>query len=232
MWLSFLPAAGAFGVAWAAWRSAAWLAGGAAPVPLLGALAVAVAVAIAAAPLAARTLSAATREVAAMDAVKLAHVDRVKASVPERLWGRLTHAGPVYDKDVALVRRRYPVVYLAAGVTILAMWATSGDAELAAGGVLLLGALVRLHARLLVTAPTELPRFVRALPVAGLIRAKRLHLAWRALATIVLGVTPAVIRTRSWVLAAVAAATIVAAAWLREPDDLVQLERQAPPRMP
>src|SRR5262249_49741621 len=102
----------------------------------------------------------------------------------------------------------------------------SGDAELAAGGVLLLGALVRLHAWLLAGPPTELPRFVRTLPRAGAVRGKRLHLAWRALATIGLRVAPALVRTRSWALAA------LAAAWLRDPDDLVQLEGQTPPRVP
>jgi hypothetical protein len=232
VWLAFLPAAGAAGVAWAAWGSVPWLAGGAAPVTLVGALAAAAGLAAAAAPLAARTLAAATREVAALDAVKLAHVDKVGARGLERLWGRVTHAGPVYTKDVALVRRRYPAVYLAAGLVIVAMWATSGDADLAAGGVILLALLVRVHAWLLTTPPTELPRFVRTLPLAGLVRAKRLHLAWRALATISLGVTPALVRTRSWALAAVAVAALVASAWLRQPDDLVQLERQAPPRMP
>jgi hypothetical protein len=167
-----------------------------------------------------------------MDAVKLAHVDRVGARGLERLWGRLTHAGPVYAKDVALVRRRYPVVYLAAAAVIVAMWATSGDAELVAGGVILLGVLVRVQAWLIVRPPTELPRFVRTLPLAGVVRAKRLHLAWRALATIALGVTPALVRTRSWPLAAVAAATLLASAWLREPDDLVQLQGEAPARVP
>src|SRR5262249_10367491 len=181
VWLSVLPAAAAFGVGWAAWTG----------VPVV-ALAAAAGVLAVTWPIAARGLGEATREVAALDAVKLAHVDRVRASVLERAFGRAVRAGIVYAKDVALMRRRYPALYIGAAAVIVAMWFASADAWLAGGGVLLLGAGVRVHGRLLAVPPTERPRLLASLPPLRAMRDKRLHLLWRALATIPIGVAPAV----------------------------------------
>ena len=60
----------------------------------------------------------AQREVAALDQVRLAHIDRSHAGPIERLWGALTcrsqSARLVYNKDAALMRRRYPAPYFVA----------------------------------------------------------------------------------------------------------------------
>src|SRR5262249_30065483 len=111
-WLSVVPGAGALGLGYAGYVAAPWIAT-ASPrslAPLAGALVLALAALPAARPLAERTLARATRFVAALDAVKLAHVDLVRARGLERLIGAVLgrRARLVYEKDIALLRRRHP----------------------------------------------------------------------------------------------------------------------------
>ena len=229
VWLSLFPALGGAGVGVALWQSAPWLAGGEPPLALIGALVGAGALLAAAVPLARQTLAASTREVSALDAVKLAPIERLTARGLERLWGRLFRAGPVYDKDVALMRRRYPILYLGSAVVILGMWIGSAHVEPALVGTLLLGTLVRIHAVFLNRPPTEHPRLLRTFPDVRAGRAKRLHLLYRALVTLALGATPALVRTGSWIIVAVAVATALVASW--QTEDLVQLQGKPPARM-
>jgi hypothetical protein len=229
VWLSLFPALGGAGVGVALWQSAPWLAGGEPPLALIGAFVGAGALLAAAVPLARQTLAASTREVSALDAVKLAPVERITARGLERLWGRLFRAEPVYDKDVALMRRRYPILYLGSAAVILGMWIGSAHVEPALVGTLLIGTLVRIHAVFLNRPPTEHPRLLRTFPKVRAARAKRLHLLYRALVTLALGATPAVVRTGSWVIVAVAVATALVASW--QTEDLVQLQREPPARV-
>jgi hypothetical protein len=232
IWLSLLPAAGGLAVAWAGWL-AAHATGSGAPARL-GATATVCAIAWQAGEILARkTLAAATREVAALDAVKLAHVDLSRARGLERLWGRLA-AGPareIYEKDVALLRRRHPGFYLLTGLAILALWIVAAAApapardQVALFGVAALCAYVVVLARRMVVAPTEPPRLLVTLPPppAAAARAKRAYIVWRALwATVVPGV-PAVARSprplllATWLALFALAAIVAGSAAIRPP---------------
>jgi hypothetical protein len=206
VWLSLVPAAGGLAVAWSGWVSAPWLATAAprALAPLAAALLGSAALLLALQPLAARALAAATREIAALDAVRLAHVDRASARGLEKLWGRLV-AGParaVYEKDVALVRRRHPMFYLVTGLGIIGAWivafavAPPLRAHVVVAIAAALAAYVLVVARRLALPPTEPPRLLATLPFAtsAVARAKAAHVVWRALWAVGLCGAPALAR--------------------------------------
>jgi hypothetical protein len=185
-WLSALPAAGGFGAGWLAWEAS---------IPVAAAaLAAAAALYLLAARMTGARLGEATREIAALDAVKLAHVDLSRARGLERAAGRVG-AGPpgtparlIYDKDVALARRRYPGHYLLSGIGILAMLAAALFArgatrrQIVGGCAVGLVAYLVVHARRLWAPPVEHPAWLRTLPLpeAGVRRGKRAHVGWRA----------------------------------------------------
>ena len=190
--LSLVPAFGAGALLAAAYVSSPWLATGLprALVPLASAVAVALVGYLAARPLARRMLATVTREVAALDAVKLAHVDLVRARGLERWLGRLLGRPGrlVYEKDVALMRRRHPGYYLLTGLGVIGLWITAFAVDeptrdlVAVIGVVLLGAYDLVFARRLATPPVEGPRYLRTLPIAPgeVAAAKRLAVAGRA----------------------------------------------------
>ncbi len=229
VWLSFLPAAGGAAMGWAGWSAAA---GSVLALPI--AAAACVAALVAGARLAATTLDTATREIAALDAVKLAHVDLSRARGLERLWGGLTGPGRlVYEKDVALARRRHPGYYLLGGLTAIALWIVAATVaspvrdRIAVAGVGALLAYALLHARRLASPPIERPRLLDTLPLShgAITAAKSLHVGWRIVwATVVAG-GPAVARSEhpailAAVLLAMAALAAAAGSSLSRPPRL------------
>lgn len=153
--------------------------------------------------LAARALSTATREVAALDAIKLAHVELDRARGPEALWARTAGAGaPLYRKDVALARRRYPLFFGAAALGSVALWIVA----LAAGpttcarwaiwGAVVLSAHLAVFGGRMGQAPIERLRLVRTLPftTGTALRAKWSFLLWRAL-VVAAAAGPAAVRS-------------------------------------
>lgn len=194
IWLSFLPGLGGLGLARLGWMGAGWLREGnvATAAPLAAAVLGALALLFALEPLARRFLGTATREIAALDAVRLAHVDLTAARGLEKQWGRMLLAGParlVYEKDVALMRRRHPGFYLVTGLGVLTLGIVSVAAaapmreRVVCAGAVALGGYVLLLARRLTVAPTELPRLITTLPLpeTTIWRAKWAHVAWRVL---------------------------------------------------
>jgi hypothetical protein len=202
VWLSVVPAVAGVALAFLGWRAAGAPAGG--RELLAGAVVVAGLLHTLGLRLAKISLSAATREVAALDAVKLAHVERVEPRGLERAWGRLVAGAGVglYEKDVTLLRRRHPGYYILTGAGILALWivafsvAEPARTHLTLGGVAALAAYIVLTARRLTLPPTEHPRLLAVLPLATatIARAKIANVAWRALWLAVVGGAPAVWR--------------------------------------
>jgi hypothetical protein len=216
VWLSLIPGFSALGLAWAGWTAASR--------PELlrdviaGSLAVCSVLHVIVQRLAAFSLAASTREVAALDAVKLAHVERVDARGLERLWGRAAAgaARAVYLKDVALLRRRHPGFYLLTGLGVLALWIVAWRVEdparsqIVLGGAGALAAYVVLLAHRLGVPPTEQPRLLATLPLApgAAVRAKTAYLAWRALWAVGVGGAPAVARSDRPLLLGLALAAV------------------------
>jgi hypothetical protein len=158
--------------------------------------------------LASRTLAMATREVAALDAVRLAHVDLEAPRPVERAFGRLVLGAPLaklfyfYRKDISLLRRRYPAFYLLSGLCIAVEWIlafAAGDTRepwiigLSAG----LCAYAALLGHRLVSPPVERLRLVYTLPLPlrEIVRAKSAYVIWRATWPVLLGALPAVLRS-------------------------------------
>ena len=217
-WLSVLPSVAGLGLAFLGWSAASQPAGGRA---LLAAAVAATGLLHTLGNRLARiALSAATREVAALDAVKLAHVERVGPRGLERAWGRLV-AGTgfaLYEKDVTLLRRRHPGYYILTGAGILVLWIvafSSGEpvrTHVTLGGVAALAAYIVLTARRLTIPPTEQPRLLATLPIAPatIVRAKVANVVWRAVWLAVVGGAPAVWRSPRPMFLALAIAAIAA----------------------
>jgi hypothetical protein len=191
-WLSLLATVGGLGVGSAVWILAPWIDSGSwdqsTIVVVVAAPVTAIALHVAAIPLARTTLSAATREVAALDAVRLAHVQLDRARGLERLIGRAAGPGrPVYEKDVALARRRFPLFYLTAGLGVIVAWiiALAGNSgtrtQWVIGVMVLLAAHLALFAQRLVTPPIERARLLATLPFppGAIRRAKIVYVTWR-----------------------------------------------------
>jgi hypothetical protein len=204
VWLALVPALGGLGVGWLTLAAAPWAnhpAG--APIPLLVGLGAAALLHLGGALLARGALAAATRDVAALDRARLAHVDRTGLGPAESAFGRLAcGAGPawrLYRKDVVLARRRHPAGYILAGAGVLGMWIVAFTVasptrervvlSLAAG----VAALAVLLAVRLASPPTERALLLATLPVpAGAARrAKAAYVAWRTVAPVLLGAAPA-----------------------------------------
>jgi hypothetical protein len=220
--LSLVPGVGAAALGYAAYVGTPWIA--TAEPATIRPLAVVVLVALvlwpAVWPVAARSLAAATRIVAALDAVKLAHVDLVRARGFERLAGRvLERAGRlVYEKDVALVRRRHPGYYILTGLTLLVLWIVAFAVDeplrmrIVVAGTALAGAYTLVFARRLVNPPVERPRLLHTLPLGdGHVRAaKRLAVFWRALVVVGVAGAPALARASDPLPLAVILASLIA----------------------
>lgn len=226
-YLGLLPGVAAAAIALAAIFSSGWARDGeasAAPVVLAALAMLGGAAALWAARAAPRAMPAALREVSALDRERLAHVERVGPSALERAWGRVAARGAggrrVYDKDATLLRRRYPMVYVASAVGILALWVVAaarpdGHDTWAAGIMAALGVYAFAVGRRLWRPPVEIPRFLRSLAVApGAARAaKRAAASLRVIGPALFGAAPAVARAED-PLAALAAVGGVAAASL------------------
>jgi len=230
VWLSLVPAAAGCLVGAVPYVLLPWLAGTGADTRLGPALPVAAAALagggilfLLATPLARRILPEATREVAALDQVRLAHVELDRARGLERWVAAAAGAGrPIFAKDVALTRRRYPSYYLWHGATVIALWVIAFVVDeptrarwtlgLAAG----MAAYTVLLARRLARPPVERPRLLRVLPfpAGAATRAKRVYVGWRALAPVVLGVAPAVARDADPFAIALPAAGVVVTTWV------------------
>lgn len=225
-WLGILPGLTATGLALLAIASADWIVGAdhtaiGAPLPVLAAAAALPIAAILWAWSAAdRVLLAATREVAALDQERLAHVDLTRPTAADRLvMGRLSPAARlVYDKDARLLRRRFPMPYFLGALGVLVSWILAavrpGDLLVWAAAITAgLGLYGVIMARRLVAPPTEKPAFLRTLPVgAAAVRAKRLHaLAWIATYPL-LAAIPCAARAEQPVLAAVVLGLVLLAA--------------------
>jgi hypothetical protein len=213
IWLSLLPAAAGFVAAWIFYRAAVWME----PTPpgehtyaavahVAGMLLGGAALYAAGLPLAARWLPAATREVAALDRVQLAKVETTRAVGLEAAWGRIAAgggSGPVYRKDVALARRRYPAFYLVTGLGLIIAWLMSALADsprrdrIVIAIIVFLGAYTVVFARRLARPPIEEPRLLRTLPIAptAATRAKAAYAIWRVI--VPLGLASAVAIARS-----------------------------------
>ncbi len=204
VWISFVPATAAMLVA-ALPAALAQLPLGAALLAGAATLAVAALAWLGAARLGTTALPHALRLLVALDAVRLAHVELDHAGPLEARFGRLLARGaaaPIYAKDVALARRRYPMHYIVGGAVVLTMWAGAafGDdatrARYALFGAAALVAWAALFGHRLATPPIEPHRLLATLPVpaAAVRRAKRAYVAWRALVPTLIGVAPALLR--------------------------------------
>jgi hypothetical protein len=225
-WLGVLPGLVATGMALLAIACADWIVGAegtaiGAPLPVLVAAAVIPVVAIAwAARAADRIMLEATREVAALDQERLAHVERTRPTAVDRaVMGRLAPAARlVYGKDARLQRRRYPMPYFLGVVGVgvlwivaavrpddLLVWAAAITGCLAAYGVIM--------ARRLVTPPTELAGMLRTLPLGPAApRAKRVHaLSWLVVYPL-LGAIPCAVRAHQPLVATVVLGLVLAVA--------------------
>jgi hypothetical protein len=204
LFLSLLPSLAAVGVGASLYVGLPWLA------PIGGAIAF-----LLGRRLAASTLPDALRELTAMQAVRLAHVDLSRARGLERAWGALAGEGrPVYEKDVALTRRRWPLFSLGHGAAVICLGAGALGAPLAviAAGAGLVAVSTSLLGATLSRPPTEQPRLVETLfPHATTWRAKRLYVLWRALWPLVLGGGAVLARAPSSTNALVIGAAFLAA---------------------
>jgi hypothetical protein len=192
-WLSLVPALGALAMGACAWPAARWAVGGDGETAAIIGAAAAIVLGLLlwfAGRAMVHGLSTATREIAALDAVKLASLQLDRARGLERLVGRaLAGAGRlVFEKDVALARRRFPMFYLLGGLALIvcsivgaaaeadtrATWATWLTTAMAAYLVVM--------GRRLARPPVERPRLLAVLPLGrGLIaRGKLAFLTWRA----------------------------------------------------
>ncbi|RMH39095.1 MAG: hypothetical protein D6689_17650 [Deltaproteobacteria bacterium] len=231
-WLGLLPGVAAAAVGAALLAGAPWAAGdtatavGSPEALAVAAIGIAAGVLAASLPLARRWMGAAVREVAALDAVRLAHVDRVGPSALERACGRLLSRGArlVFDKDAAVARRRYPAPYLVMGLGVVALWIVAAvrPEAMTTWAAALLGAqatYAAVMARRLWTPPVEHAVLVRTLPIASgdVAAAKRAAAALRAAIAIGAGGVPVVARAPdpaelAVVVAAAAAVALLAGA--------------------
>jgi hypothetical protein len=205
-WLGLLPALGVAFVAGGVLVLVPWATGRPSRVDAPAALAAgllfgSVFLLVAGLRVARTSLAAATGEVATMDRIRLAHVDLVGARGLERWWGRLIAPGVVYTKDVAVLRRRFPMYYLLNGAAVLALWIAASGEPVARGWVIgvcvATGTYTLALARRLATPPAE-PALLRAVlpfPTAALLRAKFSYLTWRTLWLFGAGATPAIVRS-------------------------------------
>lgn len=134
-----------------------------------------------------RVLLLAQREIAALDQERLAHIDRSQASPLERLWAAILATGTarvIYDKDAAMMRRRYPAPYFVGVLGIGLTWILAATGEQGTAVVVLfsLAAYALVMARRLGVPPVEHPRLLRSLPLApgAAARAKRAAALLRA----------------------------------------------------
>lgn len=136
--------------------------------------------------------------------VRLAHVDLVTARGVEALWGRIAagRALGVYRKNVALLRRRFPIYYIAAGAAILVEWGTAVARSrhgfwIGAACTACIAACALALARASVRPPIEYERLRRTLPLprTTYVRANVVYFIWRMLVPIALGLTPLALRS-------------------------------------
>lgn len=190
-WLGVLPGFASSWIVLAVIGSAGWVTGADETIvgpaaPLLGGIAAAsLLAALAARAAAANVMPQAVREVAALDVQRLAHLEIHPPTAIERAVERFLAPGAalVHSKDARLLRRRFPMAFVAGAVTTLALWivaavgpdspwiwATTLVAAFAAYGALM--------AHRLVTPPIEL-RYLATLPIApaDARRAKAAYLA-------------------------------------------------------
>lgn len=118
-----------------------------------------------------RVMLAAVREVSALDRERLAHIDLSKASPLERAASRLlgARARIVYDKDMRLSRRRYPMPYVVSVTGVLAAWIVAAvrPEAMVAWTTSILACLVAygwIMARRRRQPPIEHPRLLATLP--------------------------------------------------------------------
>jgi hypothetical protein len=168
-----------------------------------------------------RLLPAALREVVALDRQQLAHLEIHPPGPIERAAARLLgrRARLVHGKDARLMRRRYPLAFVAGAAGTLTLWilAAARPADLVPWATAVAGAMTLYAAALarrLSAPPIELARTIGGLPVAGadVRAAKRLWYATWVAFYVGLGAVPAIARARAPVAAVAAVAAAVAAA--------------------
>jgi len=161
-----------------------------------------------------RLMPNALREVVALDRQQLAHLEIHPPTSLERLFARLLNprARLVHAKDARLMRRRYPLAFVAGALGTIALWilAAARPDSLVAWATALAGAMslyAAALARRLTRDPIERPVTISSLPFAraDLTRAKRLWYASWLVVYVGLGATPVIVR------APIAAATIASA---------------------
>jgi len=176
-WLGILPGLAAAGGALVVIGGADWALGAPRtalgnPLALLGPpLALGVIGVVWAIAAADRVMLAAVREVSALDRERLAHIDLSKASPLERAASHLigARARIVYDKDMRLSRRRYPMPYVVSVTGVLAAWIVAAvrPEAMVAWTASILACLVAygaIMARRRRQPPIEQPRLLATLP--------------------------------------------------------------------
>jgi hypothetical protein len=136
--------------------------------------------------------------------IRMAHVDLVTARGLEAVWGRVAGAAarPLYRKNVAVLRRRYPAYYIATGAAILVQWGATlwGDEltrrRFTLGLAVAVATYAVVAARRLTRPPVEHPRLRATLPLSASAhrRADVAVLAWRVVVPLALGAGPALAR--------------------------------------
>ncbi len=223
-WLGVLPGVAAATIAGLLLAGARWIAGDDAtaigPAPIaLGASAAACALALVGSiNLARKWMVAAVREVAALDKVRLAHIERVGPSPIERAWRDVVvpKAGRVvFTKDASLQRRRYPAPYFVTVIGVLVLWivaATRPDTTVTWFGAVIgaLAAYAVVMARRTALPPVEHPRLMATLPVApsAVAAAKHRALWLRVVMTVVIGGVPVAARAADPLPMAIAVAAV------------------------
>ena len=208
-WLGLFPGLAATSVGAVLMASARWVAGDpntavGPPVVVLGAMAgVALLGFVVSLSVARNAMTAAVREVAALDTVRLAHIEQTRLSAIERAWSATVPAGgrAVYAKDAKLSRRRYPAPYFLMAVGVVALWIVAGTRPdtMTTWAAALVGGLAVytiLMDRRIGSPPIEHARFLATLAVdpRHAVAATRQATVLRALMTIAIGGVPIVVR--------------------------------------
>ncbi len=167
-----------------------------------------------------KVMLAATREVAALDQERLAHVEKTGPSAIERAMASILR-GPgarlLFEKDASLARRRYPIPFFLGFVGLACLWILAAVrpqemlfwAGAISGGI---GAYGLVMARRIMTGPIEHPRLLQALPISksAASAAKRMRVTSWVMFYMVAGGVPVIARSGDAITSAILLGTVSA----------------------